>query len=226
MDPIHFKQCASLNRPEAHATRRALGESTGRLTTQRRLGDESADAGSASTHDAGSELISARVSVDRGVLSELLNLIGAKRLPEALDLAQEILAAAPRGEPDARHASSEDRSARYRDHFALRTGRRTVFLRAAEVAWIEAGGNYATFHTNRGAFLLRETLACLSRQLDPRHFVRVHRSTIVNLDEASELRSLPHRDALLRLRDGTQLRIGRTYIGALRDRLKKGRLDQ
>ena len=99
--------------------------------------------------------------------------------------------------------------------FAVRAGARTVLVPAAEVERIEADGDYATLHANGKTWLVRERLHSLATQLDPHHFQRVHRSTIVRLDMIAELRCLTNRDALLRLRDGSLLRASRTYMPAL-----------
>lgn len=221
MDVSLFKRTASRGRPNVCSVETVIRKSFSGLTTTRRHEDASAEISSPITQMNGTDECAPGIAVEIGVMSELLDLISANRLSEALDLANEILAKRPRVTlpPDQVVPVSPTTC---RDRFAIRTGRRIVLVDAAEVAWIAAGGDYATLHTGRGNYLLRETLASLSRQLDPRRFVRVHRSTIVNLDEAFELRSLTNRDALLRMRDGTQLRVSRSYIRDLHDRLNRG----
>ncbi len=108
----------------------------------------------------------------------------------------------------------------WQTRFAIRSGRRTVFVDANDVEWIEAGGDYATLHVRDNTYLLRESLHRLAGRLDPRRFVRVHRSTIVRVDSVREIRALPNRDALLRLHDGTPLRASRTYVDLLLARLR------
>lgn len=101
------------------------------------------------------------------------------------------------------------------ERFQVRIGHRTLFIRADSVTWIGADGDYAALHAGARTYLLRESLHQLAAQLDPRRFVRVHRSAIVRLDQVAELQPLTNRDALLRLRDGTPVRVSRTYIDAL-----------
>jgi two-component system LytT family response regulator len=105
--------------------------------------------------------------------------------------------------------------------FTVRLGRRTLFVDAADVEWIDANDDYATLHANGREFLVRESLHRLARRLDPASFVRVHRSTIVRIDQVVEMRALPNRDALLCLRDGTPIRASRTYIDALTTALER-----
>jgi len=103
--------------------------------------------------------------------------------------------------------------------FAIRNGRRIFFITANEVEWIEAQGDYAALHVNGKTHLLREPLHILERRLDPSTFVRIHRSTIVRLDRISEMQALANRDCLLRLRDGTTLRVSRSYSDRLQEAL-------
>jgi two-component system LytT family response regulator len=89
------------------------------------------------------------------------------------------------------------------------------FVRVEEIDWIEAEGYYARLHVGGKSHLLRETMAKLEAQLDPRRFLRIHRSTIVNLDRVRELRPQSHGEYAVILHDGTPLRLSRSY----RDRL-------
>jgi len=63
--------------------------------------------------------------------------------------------------------------------------------------------------------LLRETMKYLERQLDPRRFVRVHRSTIVNLERVKELQPFYRGEYVLVLQEGTTLKLSRGYRGHL-----------
>jgi two-component system LytT family response regulator len=144
-------------------------------------------------------------------LDYLLKPLDDERLDEALDRAR--LAFPYRRQEAASPAAPWTRS------FTVRVGARTVLVPAAEVERIEADGDYATLHAGGKTWLVRERLHTLATQLDPRQFLRVHRSAIVRLDMIAELRSLTNRDALLRLRDGSLLRASRTYMPALADAL-------
>lgn len=147
----------------------------------------------------------------------LLKPIDDDRFVEALDRARQVYAYR-RSESAA--VPPGDKRPAYLTRFVVRIGRRVAFVDAAQVEWIEADGDYATLHAGASAHLLRESLSRLSRQLDPAHYIRVHRSTIVRIDRIAELQPLSNRDALLRLRDGTPLRASRTYIEPLLERLK------
>jgi two-component system LytT family response regulator len=108
--------------------------------------------------------------------------------------------------------------------FSVRVGLRTVLVPALDIERIESDGDYASLHAGGKTWLLRERLHLLATQLDPRQFVRIHRSTIVRLDMIAELSSLTNRDGLLRLRDGSVLRASRTYMPGLMDAMACRRL--
>ena len=82
-------------------------------------------------------------------------------------------------------------------------------------------GDYVGLHVGDRTHLLRETLDGLAGRLSPERFVRIHRSRIVQIDRVREFHTLTNRDALLRLRDGTELKVSRTYRGEL-DRALEG----
>jgi two-component system LytT family response regulator len=107
--------------------------------------------------------------------------------------------------------------------FAVRVGRSERFVATADIRWIEADGDYATLHTAGHAYPLRQSLHELAQQLDARHFVRVHRSAIVRVGCVAELKPLTNRDALLRLDDGTPVRVSRSHIDALLAALQAAR---
>lgn len=98
----------------------------------------------------------------------------------------------------------------------VRIGPRIVFVNAADVDWIDAEGNYARLHVGSHTYLLRETMARLEEQLDPEHFLRIHRSTIVNVERIQEVQPLFKGNYSVLLRDGTRLATTRGY----RDRVQ------
>ena len=108
-----------------------------------------------------------------------------------------------------------ERQTRYADRLMVKSAGRVVFLRVAEIDWIEAAGSYVRLHIGRDGHLLHEGITSIARRLDPTRFARVHRSTIVNLDRVRELQPWFHGDAIAILRDGTRIQVSRTYRDAL-----------
>jgi two-component system LytT family response regulator len=106
---------------------------------------------------------------------------------------------------------------RYATRFVVRRDGRIVFVRASEVDWIEAAGNYAELHVAGRTLPLRETMKSLEARLDPDVFVRVHRSAIVNLDRVAAMEPYFHGEYVLKLRDGGTLTSSRAYSARLRE---------
>jgi two-component system LytT family response regulator len=101
----------------------------------------------------------------------------------------------------------------YLERLLIRKGERMVLVRLDEVDWIDGAGNYLELHAGKTTYLLRHTLSGLEARLDPHAFLRIHRSTIVNVDRISELHPTFAGDYVVTLRDGTQLSLSRTYRG-------------
>jgi two-component system LytT family response regulator len=91
----------------------------------------------------------------------------------------------------------------------VRLGGRQIFVAVTDIDWIEASDYYVRLHAAGRSHLLRETMQELEARLDPRRFVRVHRSAMVAVDRVSELRTDAAGRPLLVLRDGTRLPVSR-----------------
>lgn len=85
------------------------------------------------------------------------------------------------------------------------------FLKADEIDWIEAEGDYMKFHVGARTHLMRETMARLEARLDPAHFIRIHRSTIVNVERLRKLTPSFAGEYVVVLQDGTKLKLSRGY---------------
>jgi len=106
------------------------------------------------------------------------------------------------------------------DRLLVKDEGRMYFVPVNEIDWIEAYGNYARVHTGAHTHLIRETMATLERALDVRRFARIHRSTIVNLDRVKQMDLWGSGDYMVRLADGTQLKLSRWYRDRLEARMK------
>jgi two-component system LytT family response regulator len=104
------------------------------------------------------------------------------------------------------------------DRILVKSSGEIFFLKADEIDWIEAEGDYMKFHVAGRTHLMRETMARLEARLDPSRFIRIHRSTIVNIDRLRKLSPTFAGDYAVILHDGTKLKLSRGYherIGAL-----------
>ncbi len=102
------------------------------------------------------------------------------------------------------------------DRFLVRKLGKEFLIAADDIEWLEAEGNYVNLHVNGRLYPLRSTMTALEPRLDPAHFLRVHRSYIVNLKHLLEIEPLESGDARLKLRDGTVVPCSRRYRAALR----------
>jgi two-component system LytT family response regulator len=100
----------------------------------------------------------------------------------------------------------------------VKDAERSVLLPVSRVDWIEAANYYSVAHAGTRTHVLRDSLARLERSLGDR-FVRIHRSTIVNLDRVVEFQRLFHGDFAVILADGTDLKLSRTYRSLVEARL-------
>jgi len=105
---------------------------------------------------------------------------------------------------------------RLADRIAVKTGGHVVFVKTQNIDWIEAADNYVCLHCGTETHALRETMNSLESRLDSSRFLRIHRSTIVNVDRIKELQPWFRGDYLVILHDATQLTLSRNY----RERLK------
>ena len=99
--------------------------------------------------------------------------------------------------------------------FPVRRGNEFTFVPVGDVDWIEGLGDYAGLHVGNTTHLIREPLTSLEARLDRTQFVRIHRSTIVQVERTARVEPLANRDAVLTLRDGKMLRVSRTYRSRL-----------
>jgi two-component system LytT family response regulator len=92
---------------------------------------------------------------------------------------------------------------------AVASGGRIVFVSVADIDWIEAEGNYARLHAGGRVYDVRETLHALMEKLDPREFIRIHRSTIVNMHRIREVQPWFQGSHIVLLQSGEELRMSR-----------------
>lgn len=100
---------------------------------------------------------------------------------------------------------------KYLKRIPVKSARGTILLPVGEIDWINAAGHYVELHASGETHLVRRQITQLEQKLDPENFVRVHRSSIVNVDRIKSFHPLFNGDHLLILRDGTELNMSRTY---------------
>jgi two-component system LytT family response regulator len=85
-----------------------------------------------------------------------------------------------------------------------------------DIDWVDAAGDYMCIHAQGETLVMRSTMRELVQKLDPRAFVQIHRSTVVNVDKIASIAALPKGAGLLELTNGKQLKVSRNYRDAVR----------
>lgn len=106
--------------------------------------------------------------------------------------------------------STETAPHEYTTRFLVTTGNRAVVVPAEDVDWIEASNYYAALRVGPKRYLVRESMNALEAQLDPRQFLRVHRSAIVKVERVRELERLPDASFVVVLEGGVRIPVSRT----------------
>jgi two-component system, LytTR family, response regulator len=120
-------------------------------------------------------------------------------------LAESLLANTNTGTPD-----------RYPEKILVQTGNRLVTVTVSDILRIEAEGDYATLVTAKGSHLSNYGISALESRLDPRQFIRVHRSDIVNLNYIREIQKYPSSYDVI-LQNGDVVRVSRSYMEKIRE---------
>jgi two-component system LytT family response regulator len=128
-------------------------------------------------------------------------------------LNEQLLARLPENRPRSSH----------RERILVKSSGRIYFVRTGDIDWCEAAGNYIRLHAGHHEHLIRDTMTRFEADLDPRRFVRIHRSTIVNIDRIQEMRPLFNGEYVVMLYGGARLTMSRGHREALRTRLETPR---
>ena len=147
-------------------------------------------------------------------LDYLLKPFDGERFGAAMRRVRERLAAPAADGWEARLASAlrqVSQGTPYAERLVVRTGRQYRMVGVGEVDWLESADNYVKLHVAGRVLMLRGTLGGLEGRLDPRRFLRIHRSTIVNLDRVASIEPWGNAEYLVLLRDGTRLTSSRGY---------------
>lgn len=118
---------------------------------------------------------------------------------------------------DAQSSNKRAGLQKFLERVVVKNAGKIFFLNVDDIDWIEAADNYVRLHVGRESHMVQGTMNKLEVNLDPEKFLRVHRSTIVNLSRIKELHPLFHGEYSILLKDGTELASSRSY----RDKLQK-----
>lgn len=100
---------------------------------------------------------------------------------------------------------------RYQNRLVIKSAGKVAFIETKDIDWISAEGYYASIRVGGKSHLMRESLKNLENILDPKTFLRIHRSTIVNINQIKELHSHFHGEYFVILKDGKRFKLSRSY---------------
>lgn len=101
------------------------------------------------------------------------------------------------------------------DRITVKSSGKLLVIKLKEIDWIEAVEDYVSLHVGTKSYLVRDTIAAIEERIGPAGFVRIHRSTLLNLDRVRELHPLTKGEYAVILQDGTQLKLSRNFRGAM-----------
>jgi len=101
------------------------------------------------------------------------------------------------------------------ERISVKSDGRIMFVKTADVDFIESAANYVKLHVGAQSYSVREKIGALADRLDRKQFARIHRTTIVNIDRIREVQPWFSGDAIVILRDGKKLRLSRMYRRSL-----------
>jgi len=139
----------------------------------------------------------------------LLKPFSRERLSSAVERARKQILATEQ-EPQSGGVAGLN-GARYTTRIVFKSHGRIVFLPVSDIRWIGAEENYVRISTQSETHLLRETMSRIEEKLDPQMFLRVHRSSIVNLRHVKEVRTNAEGEYAVVLLSGEKLAMSRSY---------------
>ena len=149
---------------------------------------------------------------DENATDYLLKPFRKVRFDRALQRAKERIAGTPNVSDLRALVARMDRDLappKYVDRLTVAENGRIFLIDVDEIDWIAASGNYALLHTHRRTYEIRQTLTELEAKLNPREFLRIHRSTIVNIRRIKEIQPWFRGHHVVILKNGQELRMSR-----------------
>ncbi len=110
-----------------------------------------------------------------------------------------------------------ERERQYPEWLLIKKEDRSVFLRVEDIDWIESARNNVRLHVGKDVYVYHETTTGIEARLDPKHFFRIHRSTIVHIERIRDMHPWFNGDYAVTLKDGTRLTLSSTYRERLKD---------
>ena len=145
----------------------------------------------------------------------LLKPFRAERLGDALERAKARIGVKPAATPQQLAATA--RSGEYAERIVVKDGTRVHIFPAAKLDYAEAQDDYVALASQGKKYLKQQTISSLEAALDPRNFVRIHRSYLVNLERVTRLEPYGKDSHVAILGDGSRLPVSRAGLARLKE---------
>lgn len=102
----------------------------------------------------------------------------------------------------------------------VKDGGKIFFVKTKDIEWVESAGNYLKLHVGKNVHMIRETMNAFEQKLNPQEFVRVHRSSLVNIEAIDNLEGWGNTEFIITLQSGHKVQSGRSYYSSIRQKLQ------
>ena len=137
--------------------------------------------------------------------------LAEKKSTEEAEKLKNVLSEVAPDAVEAFEAGEDDAASRYEKLINVKDRGQIFRVEVETIEHVEAAGDYMCIYTGDNSLILRETMKDLERRLDPRKFQRVHRSTIVNLDQVRQVKPHTNGECFLVLESGAEVKVSRSY---------------
>ncbi len=144
-------------------------------------------------------------------IERVRNRIAEKKSTEEAEKLMNVLSEVAPGAAEEFSQGDDDAASRYEKLINIKDRGQIFRVEVHTIEHIEAAGDYMCIYTGDNSLILRETMKDLERRLDPRKFQRVHRSTIVNLDQVRQVKPHTNGECFLVLDSGAEVKVSRSY---------------
>jgi len=153
------------------------------------------------------------VDADRlaDTIERVRNRLAEKKSAEEAEKLKDVLAEIAPEKMEEISGADEESGERFEKLINVKDRGQIFRVEVDTIEHIEAAGDYMCIYTGDNSLILRETMKDLERRLDPRKFQRVHRSTIVNLDQVRQVRPHTNGECFLVLDSGAEVKVSRSY---------------
>ncbi len=145
-------------------------------------------------------------------IERVRNRLAEKKSSEEAEKLKNVLSeVAPEAAEEFGSAEEMESAGRFEKLINIKDRGQIFRVEVGTIEHIEAAGDYMIISTGDNSLVLRETMKDLERRLDPRKFQRVHRSTIVNLDQVRQVKPHTNGECFLVLESGAEVKVSRSY---------------